>query len=137
MYQNLRRSGAQYGITFGDVKLLSNSRLALEAGEYAHDHGRFDEFHEEIFRAYFTEAKDIGRMDVIMDVACSAGLDAEELAAALKEGRYSAKLQAAQQESQLQDITGVPAFIIDERYKIVGAQPLEVFRDTLCSLGKK
>jgi predicted DsbA family dithiol-disulfide isomerase len=137
MYQNLRRSGAQYGISFGDVKLLSNSRLSLEAGEYARDHGRFDEYHEEIFRAYFTEVKDIGRMDVILDVARSAGLDTEGLTAALQEGSYRAKLQNAQQESQRQDITGVPAFIIEDQYKIVGAQPLEVFRDTLRSLGKK
>jgi len=137
MYQNLRRAGAHYGITFGAVTLLSNSRLALEASEYARDHGSFEEFHEKIFHAYFTEVKDIGRMDVILDAARSAGLDTEGLTVALQEGRYRAKLQNAQQESQRQDITGVPTFIIDERYKIVGAQPLEVFRDTLCSLGKK
>ena len=137
LYQNLRRSGAPYGITFGDVKLLSNSRLSLEAGEYARDHGRFDEFHEKVFHEYFTEVKDIGRMDVIMDAARAAGLDTEGLTAALQEGRYHERLRKAQQESQRQEITGVPTFIIDERYKIVGAQPLEVFRDTLCSLGKK
>ena len=137
MYQNLRRSGAQYGIAFGDVKLLSNSRRALEAGEYARDRGRFDEFHEKIFHAYFTEVKDIGRMDVIADAARAAGLDAEGLTAALQEGRYSAKLQAAQQESEHYDVTGVPAFIIGDTYRIVGAQPLEVFREALQKMGKK
>ena len=136
MYQNLRRSGAQYGISFGDVKLLSNSRLSLEAGEYARDHGRFDEYHEEIFRAYFTEVKDIGRMDVILDAARSAGLDAEGLTAALQDGRYRAKLQNAQQESERYGVTGVPAFIIEDQYKIVGAQPLEVFREVMQKLGK-
>ena len=136
MYQNLRRSGAQYGIAFGDVKLLSNSRLSLEAGEYARDHGRFDEYHEEIFRAYFTAVKDIGRMDVILDAARSAGLDAEALQAALKKGLYRDRLQAAQQESERYGVTGVPAFIIEDQYKIVGAQPLEVFRETLHGLKK-
>jgi predicted DsbA family dithiol-disulfide isomerase len=131
MYQNLRRSGAQYGITFGDVKLLSNSRLSLEAGEYARDHGRFHEFHEEIFRAYFTGVKDIGRMDVILEAACSVGLDTEELAKALREGQYRARLREAQEQSERYGVTGVPAFIIEEKYKIVGAQPLEVFRETL------
>jgi len=137
MYQNLRLSGAQYGITFGDVKLLSNSRLSLEAGEYARDHGRFHEFHEEIFRAYFTEVKDIGRMDVILDSARSVGLDAEALQAALKKCCYRDRLQAAQQESERYGISGVPAFIIEEQYKIVGAQPLEVFRETLQKVGEK
>jgi predicted DsbA family dithiol-disulfide isomerase len=137
MYQNLRRSGAHYGITFGDVKLLSNSRLSLEAGEYARDHGRFHEFHEKIFRAYFTEVKDIGRMEVILEAARSAGLDTQVLAAALREGRYRARLQEVQQESERYGVTGVPAFIVEEQYKIVGAQPLEVFRETLRRVGKK
>jgi predicted DsbA family dithiol-disulfide isomerase len=136
MYQNLRRSGAQYGISFGDVKLLSNSRLSLEAGEYARDHGRFDEYHEEIFRAYFTEVQDIGRMDVILDAARSAGLDAEALQSALKKGFYRDRLQAAQQESERYGVTGVPAFIIEDQYKIVGAQPMEVFRELMQKLGK-
>jgi len=131
MYENLRRSGASYGIRFGAVTLLSNSRLALEAGEYARDHGSFDEFHEQVFHAYFTEVKDIGRLDVILDIARSAGLDAEELKTALQEGRYSAKLQAAQQQSERYRVTGVPAFIINEEHKIVGAQPLEVFREVM------
>jgi predicted DsbA family dithiol-disulfide isomerase len=137
MYQNLRRSGAPYGIAFGDVKLLSNSRLSLEAGEFARDQGRFDDFHEEIFRAYFTGVQDIGRMDVILDVARSSGLDAEALRAALTQGLYRERLQAAQQESERYGVTGVPAFIIEEHYKIVGAQPLEVFRETLQKVGKK
>jgi predicted DsbA family dithiol-disulfide isomerase len=137
MYQKLRRSGAPYGITFGDVKLLSNSRLSLEAGEFARDHGRFDQFHEAIFRAYFTAARDIGRMDVILDAARSAGLDAEALQAALNKGLYRDRLQAAQKESERYEVTGVPAFIIEDHYKIVGAQPLEVFRETLQRMGKK
>jgi predicted DsbA family dithiol-disulfide isomerase len=137
MYQDLRRSGAQYGITFGDVKLLSNSRLSLEAGEYARDHGRFHAFHEEIFRAYFTGVKDIGRIEVILEAACSAGLDTEALATALREGRYRARLREAQEESERYGVTGVPAFIVEDKYKIVGAQPLEVFREVLENLGKK
>ena len=134
MYRDLRRSGAQYGITFGDVKLLSNSRLSLEAGEYARDRGRFDEFHEEIFRAYFTQVKDIGRMDVIAEAARAAGLATDELQAALDAGRYRSRLQAAQIESERYGITGVPAFIIEEKYKLVGAQPLEVFREALARI---
>ena len=56
MYINLRRSGARFGITFSDVTVLSNSRMSLEAGEFARDHGMFDKFHEQIFYQYFTEA---------------------------------------------------------------------------------
>jgi predicted DsbA family dithiol-disulfide isomerase len=56
MFDNLRRSGKDFGIVFGDRTLLSNSRLSLEASEYARDMGLYDQFHDRIFHAYFTEA---------------------------------------------------------------------------------
>jgi len=76
-------------------------------------------------------------MDVILGAAHSAGLDTEALATALREGRYRARLREAQEESERYGVTGVPAFIVEEQYKIVGAQPLEVFRETLHRVGKK
>jgi predicted DsbA family dithiol-disulfide isomerase len=134
MYENLRRTGSQYRIAFGNVTLLSNSRLAMEASEFARDHGKYDLFSEKVFHAYFTEARDIGRKDVVMKVAGAAGLDVDALQKALIQGRYAHRLREAIEEGQRYNITGVPAFIINRKYKIVGAQPLEVFRDTLKSL---
>jgi len=40
-------------------------------------------------------------------------------------------------EAQLCGITGAPTFIINGKYSIVGAQPLEVFRDTLSMIQSK
>jgi predicted DsbA family dithiol-disulfide isomerase len=131
LYENLRRTGTQYQIMFGKVTLLSNSRLALEASEFAREQGMYDLFSEKVFHVYFTEARDIGRQDVVMELAGAAGLDVEALQDALLQGRYAQRLRKAQEEGQLYNITGVPAFIINEKHMIVGAQPLEVFRDTL------
>jgi len=134
MYENLRRTGSQYRIAFGNVTLLSNSRLAMEASEFAREQGKYDLFSEKVFHAYFTDARDIGRKDVVMKVAGAAGLDVEALRDALLEGRYAQRLRESYEEGQRYNITGVPAFIINGKYKIVGAQPLEVFRDTLKSV---
>ena len=70
---------------------------------------------KKVFRAYFTEVKDIGRMDVIMDAARSAGLDAEGLQLPCRRAVTVTRLQKAQQESERYGVTGVPAFIIDEQ----------------------
>jgi predicted DsbA family dithiol-disulfide isomerase len=135
LYENLRRAGAQYQITFGDVTLLSNSRLAMEASEFAREEGKYNSFSENVFHAYFTEARDIGKQDVVMELAGAAGLDVKALQEGLHQGRYAQRIRKAQEEGQRYNITGVPTFIINEKHMIVGAQPLEIFRDTLKTIG--
>jgi predicted DsbA family dithiol-disulfide isomerase len=135
MYENLRRTGAQYHIMFGKVTLLSNSRLALEASEFARKQGKHDLFSEKVFHAYFTEALDIGRKEVVMELAGAAELDVGELKDALLQERYAQRLREATAEGQRYNITGVPAFIINGKHKIVGAQPIEVFQDTIKRFG--
>ncbi len=74
-YEQLRAQGKAVGVVFGNLKVLSNSRLALMASEYARDQGQYDSFHENMFHAFFTEALDIGKLDVIANVAKKSGLD--------------------------------------------------------------
>jgi predicted DsbA family dithiol-disulfide isomerase len=131
MYDNLRHAGAPYGIEFGKMTKLSNSRMALEASEFARDHGKYDEFHGAIFHAYFTEARDIGSAEVVLGVAKQVGLDTDELQKALADGRYLPRLQEAQEEAYQYGISGTPTFIINGRYKVYGAQPLDAFRNAL------
>lgn len=131
MYDNLRQAGEPYGIKFGNLQLLSNSRKSLEASEFARDHGKFHEFHEAVFHAYFTEARDIGDVQVLLDVAKQVGLETAELQAALEDGRYLPRLEQASQEAYQYGINGTPTFIINDKYKVYGAQPFEVFRNAL------
>ena len=127
MHDQLRQRGKEFGIVFGNRTLLSNSRLALEASEYARDMGKHESFHETMFRCYFTDARDIGSIDVIKSVATSSGLDADDLANALKDGRYRSRLTEARKEGEKINLTGVPTFIINGKHKIVGTQPVDVF----------
>jgi predicted DsbA family dithiol-disulfide isomerase len=128
-YEQLRARGNEVGIVFNTHTLLSNSRLALMASEYARDMNKYDAFHENIFHAYFTESLDIGHLDVIASVAAKSGLDATEMLIAVNDGRYASRLDESRREGQLLGLTGIPLFIINNQYKIVGAQPIEVFRD--------
>lgn len=130
-YDQLRIRGKEFGVAFGSHTLLSNSRLALMASEFARDQGLYESFHENVFHAYFTEALNIGNPDVIAAVAGKSGLKAEETLSALRNGSYASRLNNARKEGQLTGLTGVPLFIIDNKYKIVGAQPITVFRDLL------
>jgi predicted DsbA family dithiol-disulfide isomerase len=101
------------------------------ASEYARDQGRYDSFHENMFRAYFTEGLDIGKTDVIAAVAGKSGLDEKDTLSAVRDGRYASRLNEARKEGELRGLTGIPLFIIENKYQIVGAQPIETFRDLL------
>ena len=130
-YEQLCARGLEVGVVFSNPKLLSNSRLALMAAEFARDQGMYDSFHENIFHAYFTEGLDIGNLDVIAAVAGKSGLDEQETRSAVLDSRYKSRLDDARKEGQLLGLTGIPLFIVENKYKIVGAQPIEVFRNLL------
>jgi predicted DsbA family dithiol-disulfide isomerase len=133
MTQHLRIAGAPFGIVFADRPFISNSRSALMAAEFAREQGRFKEFHSAIFSAYFSLGLDIGDLDVLAQIAASAGLPPDAMKEAVQAGKYAARLEEVRQEAGLLGITGVPAFSIGDRQPIVGAQPLDVFRKALRS----
>lgn len=133
-HDQLRQRGREFGIVFGNRIRLSNSRLALEASEYARDMGKYHTFHENIFYAYFTEAFDIGSVDVISAVAKKSGLDADDILKTINDDRYRLRLDEAREEGRLINLTGVPTFIINGQNKIVGAQPVEVFKEAFSKL---
>ena len=138
MYENIRKRGDEFGIKFGPRLVLSNSRMSLEASEYARDMGKYELFHERMFYTYFTESKDIGSLEVLTESARVCGLDTNELVKALKERRYAHRLQESRKEAEKINLTGVPTFIINGREKVVGAQQIAVFKDLLRKIsGKK
>jgi predicted DsbA family dithiol-disulfide isomerase len=130
-YDQLRKRGKEVGVVFGTHTLLSNSRSALIASEFARDQGRYDAFHENMFHAYFTEGLDIGKLKVIADVAGKSGLDEKETLIAVRDGRYASRLDEARKEGELIGLTGVPLFVVENKSQITGAQPIETFRELL------
>ena len=134
LFEELRVKGAQYGYEFGDVTLLSNTRKALEASELARDHGKHDIFHATVFRAYFTETRDIGQVPVILDIARQVGLDTDELLRALTAHRYEDRLKKARDEGNSHNVSVLPTFVFSSGEKIVGLRPIETFRKTITGL---
>ncbi len=112
-------------------EVISNSRLALEASEYARERGRHEAFHEAVFRKFYGEGQDIGRWDVLRAAAVAVRLDPEGMQRETAAGRYRAAVDAQSAEAHAMGITGVPTFIFDGRYVVVGAQPYEAFRGVM------
>lgn len=130
----LRNRAEELGLPYQPAGLLANSAPALAGAEYARDQGRFEEFHREMLEAVFARGQNIGLKEVIAEIAERAGLDAAEIQRAIDEGRYQERLRQSQEQGRQLGITGVPTFIVNDRYAIVGAQPLEKFREIFDSL---
>jgi predicted DsbA family dithiol-disulfide isomerase len=133
MMGHLRTMGAPFGITFADRPILSNSRRALLAAEFAREQGKFQSFHEAVFAAYFSHGLDIGDLAVLRQIAADSGLDADAMADAVTSGKHLPLLETAKESAARLGVTGVPTFFLDEKRSIVGAQSLDVFRKTLRS----
>lgn len=140
-YQNmmtaLRAKGPELGIDFCERSLLANSRLAIEASEYARDKGLHSAFGSKVFQAYFTEGRNIGELDVILDIAAAAGLDREEVRRVIAEGVYAPKRLQIAKEAEEKQIEMVPTFIINDRHRLVGVLSAGEFRDLFAKLSSE
>jgi predicted DsbA family dithiol-disulfide isomerase len=129
--ESQRRRCAELDLPFEAPQLLSNSRLAIEAAEFARDAGKHDVFHRAVLAAYFARSQDIGDLDVLIDLAAEVGLDSAALRQVLAAGRYAGRRKAAQEEARGLGITGVPTYIFAGGSRVVGAQALDTFRRLL------
>ena len=119
---------------FEAPRLLSNSRLAVEAAEFAREAGKHGELHRAVLAAYFAQSKDIGDVEVLAGLAGQVGLDPVRLRGELSGGAYAGTREAAGAEAARLAVSGVPTYIFAGGARVVGAQPLDHFRRLLESI---
>jgi predicted DsbA family dithiol-disulfide isomerase len=123
--ERLRQVADELGLPFGERKKTYNSRLAQELAKWAESTGKGDAFHDALFRAYFVGARNIGKVEDIVEVAASIGLPGDEARSVCASRAFKEAVDADWARSRALKITAVPTFVIgDER--VVGAQPYEV-----------
>ncbi|MCU0511987.1 MAG: DsbA family protein [Anaerolineae bacterium] len=115
----------QYGVVIHSGKFGIESRLALIGAKVAEQQGRGAAYHRAMFRAYWTEARDISDLDVVVAVAAAVGLEPAAFSAALRDPEMEALVDADIDRARMLQISGVPAIIFQEKYFISGAQPYE------------
>jgi predicted DsbA family dithiol-disulfide isomerase len=127
MYEDLRSRGKDYGLNFCNVRVLPNSRKSLIVGEYSKRIGKNEEFTDAIFKAYFEDCLDIGKDEVIIDLAKKIGLTKHDVENALEDPLLQNIYASNCIEARKHNVTGVPTFIINDEYTIVGTQHDQTF----------
>ena len=122
-------TGRALGIDFryGPQSRIYNSHKAHELLMWAGETGGQTALKLALFKVYFTDQSNISEDDVLLGAVGRAGLDLVEAKAVLTDRRHAAAVDAEINHWRDQNITGVPAFIINETYMIPGAQDGETF----------
>jgi predicted DsbA family dithiol-disulfide isomerase len=118
------------GFEIKSPRVLTNSRAALAATEFARESGRDEALEERIYKAYFNEGVNIGDAETVVQLAVEAGLDAGAVADAIKAPKYEMRLKNNALAANNRGVSGVPTFFIGE-YPLVGAQSLDAMRAIL------
>ena len=135
--QRLQSIANSYGMEFRSTERIYNTRLAHEATEYAREHGKGNEFHKVIFRKVYAEGYDPTQWDTLRSAAEEVGLDADEMQSDVGGGKYTTYVEELVQWAYQIGVQGVPTYVVNDRYAIVGAQPYEVFKNALAQIMDK
>lgn len=135
MVAQVESVAAEEGLAFRHGEALhANTRaahrlihLALETGGPALQ-GRLK---EALLAAYFVETRNVADPQVLTEIATGVGLDADRVAEVLAGEEYDDAVTADIEQARAFGATGVPFFVIDQRYGISGAQPAELFTQAL------
>jgi predicted DsbA family dithiol-disulfide isomerase len=120
----LKQVADELGLPWGDRTMTYNSRLAQEVAKWAESRGKGDPFHEAVFRAYYVDGINIGKIKELVSLAKSVGLPEKEARSVLESRPYREAVDADWSRSHQLGITGVPTFVIGHQ-AIVGFQPYE------------
>lgn len=125
--------GAELGFIFGEGKRsrVYNTFDAHRLLHWAEDKGLQSQLKHALFTAYFTDGRDPSDHEVLVQLAQSVGLDAQEARLVLTSGRYADEVREREQWYLQNGINSVPAVIINDRHLIQGGQPVEVFEQAL------
>ena len=111
--------------------LVANTRQTHEMLALAAERGLEAAAWKRLYEAYWRERLSIFGADALAERGAEIGLDPDEVRAALADGRYRAKVERDARDAAELGATGVPFVVVDRRFAIPGAQPLETLRQVL------
>jgi predicted DsbA family dithiol-disulfide isomerase len=123
--QRMKVNMESEGLPFNAERNMSyNSRLAQEFSKWAEEKGKGDEAHDALFRAYFVDVKNIGKVEPLAEVAQGIGLPADEATDVLLSRKYKVAVDDDWHRCAAYGVNAVPTFVAG-RYLLVGAQPYD------------
>jgi predicted DsbA family dithiol-disulfide isomerase len=133
MEAHMRERFAVEGLEYNpNPDVIPNSFDALRLTELARELGRHDEIHDRLMDAYWRDAVDLGDRDELRRLLHD--LPPDDVERVLTSDEYRDRVLASTAEAQSVGINGIPAWVIDGKLLIPGAQPREIFEQAFAQL---
>lgn len=125
---SLAEVGRVAGIAFdfAAIRRTPNTLNAHRLVRLARSADRQTEITAALFDAYFCRGRDIGDRDVLRDIGMAQGLSPAHIEAAFADAGMAESLRAEAEATQRSGAMGVPLFVLNDRFAIIGAQEAEV-----------
>ena len=129
IYERIREAGLEEGLEFNfdAIEVSPNTVDAHRVIRWASNEGQEvqDKLVERLFKDFFMEGAHLGKHEVLVDAARAAGMDESIVAALLATDQDREAVSQEIAVAQQMGVTGVPCFIIDNKYAVMGAQPAD------------
>jgi predicted DsbA family dithiol-disulfide isomerase len=132
MLAQMTEVAASVGLAYNfDALQHTNTGKAHQVLHLAKAHGLQPEMKERLLRAYFIEGRHLGHDEDLVDLCTEVGLGQQLVLDALRQGTYADDVRADLGRARAYGISGVPFYVIDQRYGVSGAQNPDLFARAL------
>lgn len=132
MHAHVVEAARSVGLNYRfDLAVVANTLDAHRLSHLAKSHQLGEQFEERLFSAYFTEGKDLNEHETLIALALEIGLSEDESREVLTGNRFADAVQNDIRQAMAIGVRGVPFFVFDRKYAVSGAQPVDVFLETL------
>ncbi len=116
-----------YGVELHEGPSGINTHKLHELKKYADAQGKGNEFHDAALDAYWMNGLDVSDPAVQQELLKQVGIETP-VAEILANPQWNKEVMADQRIAYDNQMTGVPAIVLDEKYLVMGAQPLDVLK---------
>ena len=132
MQMRIKDMGKQVGIGFNiENAIVANTFPAHKLIHFAAKSNKANEAEELLFHAYFIDGKNIADHEVLVNIAEELGLDTDQAQYVLNSDSFDYEVQQDILEARNIGVSGVPFFVLNDKYTISGAQPADLFVEAL------
>lgn len=139
MTERLSAAGKEVDINFdfGEKWLAVNTLQLHQLLNVAREEGFNEALKERFFKAYFEEARELNKPEELYAIAAEFGWDATKVDQIIANKELASAVQKEIAHFQNIGVSGVPFFILNNKYGMSGAQPVEAFLEAFENVSKE
>ncbi|WP_431027254.1 DsbA family oxidoreductase [Lysinibacillus sp. LZ02] len=132
MASSIQQRANEVGLTYDFEKMqIGNTENAHRLAKWARQFNKEAAWIDAVMDRYFTKGLNVNDSEALLTIVEAIGLPKEEAKAVLESEQYAEDIAKDRYEIQQLNVTSVPFFVFENKYGIIGAEPIEVFTKTL------